>query len=91
MRLNAYKQVLASYSSLAIDYMADAFGVTPEYIDYELSKFIASGRIPAKIDHVGGIVVTNRPDLKNQQYRSVVKKGDSLLNRVQKLSRVINI
>lgn len=71
--------------------MANAFGVTPDFIDYELSRFIASGRIPAKIDHVAGIVVTNRPDLKNQQYRNVVKKGDSLLNRVQKLSRVINI
>jgi len=91
MRLAGYKQLLASYSSLAITYMADSFGVTPEYIDAELSKFIASGRIPAKIDHVNGIVVTNRPDLKNQQYRKVVKKGDNLLNRIQKLSRVINI
>jgi len=91
MRLGAYRQILASYSSLAIDYMADAFGVSAEYIDAELSKFIATGRLSAKIDHVAGIVVTNRPDQKNQQYRQVVKKGDSLLNRVQKLSRVINI
>jgi len=91
MRLQGYKQILASYSSLSIEYMGKAFGVTTEFIDTELSRFIASGRIPAKIDHVAGIVVTNRPDIKNQQYREVVKKGDSLLNRVQKLSRVINI
>lgn len=91
MRLAAYRQILASYSSLAIDYMADSFGVTSDYIDAELSKFIATGRLSAKIDHVTGIVVTNRPDEKNQQYRQVVKRGDSLLNRVQKLSRVINI
>ena len=71
--------------------MADSFGVSSDYIDAELSKFIATGRLSAKIDHVAGIVVTNRPDQKNQQYRQVVKKGDSLLNRVQKLSRVINI
>lgn len=91
MRLAAYRQILASYSSLAIEYMADAFGVSVDYIDAELSKFIATGRLSAKIDHVAGIVVTNRPDQKNQQYRKVVKDGDSLLNRVQKLSRVINI
>jgi len=91
MRLAGYKQLLASYSSLAISYMAESFGVTEAFIDSELSKFIASGRLSAKIDHVAGIVVTNRPDLKNQQYRKVVKQGDHLLNKVQKLSRVINI
>lgn len=91
MRLAGYRQLLASYSSLAIGYMATAFGVTEQFIDDELSKFIAHGRLSAKIDHVAGIVVTNRPDLKNQQYRKVVKTGDNLLNRVQKLSRVINI
>lgn len=91
MRLAGYRQLLASYSSLAIDYMAESFGVSSEFIDSEISKFIATGRLSAKIDHVAGIVITNRPDLKNQQYRQVVKKGDSLLNRIQKLSRVINI
>jgi len=91
MRLAGYRQLLASYSSLAIEYMAEAFGVSSDFIDAELSKFIATGRLSAKIDHVAGIVITNRPDLKNQQYRQVIKKGDSLLNRVQKLSRVINI
>ena len=40
---------------------------------------------------VNGIIETNRPDEKNRQYQSVIKKGDLLLNRVQKLSRVINI
>lgn len=57
----------------------------------ELSKFIAAGRVHCKIDRVGGIVETNRPDQKNAQFNAVVKQGDLLLNRVQKLSRVINI
>ncbi len=40
---------------------------------------------------VRGIVITNRPDSKNAQYQATIKQGDILLNRVQKLSRVINI
>lgn len=91
MKILAYSQLLESYRSLTLQYMAEAFGVTMEYIDGELSAFIASGRLHCKIDRVGGIVETNRPDLKNAQFNLVVKQGDLLLNRVQKLSRVINI
>lgn len=91
MKILAYTQLLESYRSLTLQYMADAFGVTVDFIDNELSCFIASGRLHCKIDRVGGIVETNRPDLKNAQFNSVVKQGDLLLNRVQKLSRVINI
>ena len=35
----------------------------------ELSRFIAAGRLHCKIDKVGGIVETNRPDSKNWQYQ----------------------
>ncbi|CAH1372308.1 hypothetical protein MTP99_013801 [Tenebrio molitor] len=91
MKILAYTQLLESYRSLTLQYMAEAFGVTVEFIDSELSTFIAAGRLHCKIDRVGGIVETNRPDLKNAQFNSVVKQGDLLLTRVQKLSRVINI
>jgi len=57
----------------------------------ELSRYIAAGRLHCKVDKVGGIVETNRPDSKNWQYQATIKQGDILLNRVQKLSRVINI
>ncbi|XP_042303384.1 26S proteasome non-ATPase regulatory subunit 6 [Sceloporus undulatus] len=57
----------------------------------ELSRFIAAGRLHCKIDKVNEIVETNRPDSKNWQYQETIKKGDLLLNRVQKLSRVINM
>uniref|UniRef100_A0A672ZGJ2 26S proteasome non-ATPase regulatory subunit 6 n=1 Tax=Sphaeramia orbicularis TaxID=375764 RepID=A0A672ZGJ2_9TELE len=78
MRIQAYSQLLESYRSLTLGYMAEAFGVSTEFIDQELSRFIA-------------IVETNRPDSKNWQYQETIKKGDLLLNRVQKLSRVINM
>lgn len=60
-------------------------------LNRELARFIAAGRLHCRIDKVGGIVETNRPDSKNYQYQSTIKQGDVLLNRVQKLSRVINI
>ncbi|XP_059610518.1 26S proteasome non-ATPase regulatory subunit 6 [Phlebotomus argentipes] len=91
MRILAYTQLLESYRSLTLQYMAQAFGVSIEYIDTELSRFIAAGRLHCKVDRVGGIVETNRPDSKNWQYQATIKQGDLLLNRVQKLSRVINI
>ncbi|SPO47557.1 probable RPN7 - subunit of the regulatory particle of the proteasome [Moesziomyces antarcticus] len=87
MRIIAYSQLLESYQSLSIDNMATAFGVSGEFIDNELSRFISSGRLPAVIDKVHGIVETRRPDHKNAQYSKIIKEGDVLLNSLQKLSR----
>jgi len=91
MRVRAYAQLLESYSSLTVTYMANSFGVSERFIDRELSRFISAGALNAKIDKVGGIIQTNRPDKKNWQYQAVIKQGDLLLNRIQKLSRVITI
>lgn len=91
MKIIAYAQQLDSYRSLTLQYMANSFGVSQEYVDKELSRFIAAGRLNCKIDKVNGIVETNRPDSKNFQYQSIIKQGDILLNRIQKLSRVINL
>ncbi|XP_050027134.1 26S proteasome non-ATPase regulatory subunit 6-like [Dermacentor andersoni] len=91
MRILAYSQLLESYRSLTLQYMANAFGVTVAFIDQELARFIAAGRLHCKIDKVGEVVETNRPDSKNYQYQACIKQGDILLNRIQKLSRVTNI
>ncbi|CAD5113233.1 DgyrCDS2412 [Dimorphilus gyrociliatus] len=91
MRIKAYSQLLESYRSLTLKYMSDAFGVGEDFIDRELSRFISQGRLHCKIDKANGIVETNRPDSKNWQYQATIKQGDILLNRMQKLSRVINI
>ncbi|KAF1800049.1 26S proteasome subunit RPN7-domain-containing protein [Mucor lusitanicus] len=91
MRIQAYAQLLESYRSLTVTSMAQAFGMSEEYIDKDLYKFIAAGRLNCVIDKVNGIIETNRPDAKNAQYQAVIKQGDLLLNRVQKLSRVIDV
>jgi 26S proteasome regulatory subunit N7 len=91
LHILAHKQFLDSYQSVTLQAMADAFGVSTGFIDFHASRFIAAGRLSAKIDKYGGVVVTNRPDLKNAQYREMIQKGDLLLNRIQKLARVVDL
>ena len=86
-----YKQFLDAYKSVTLESMASSFGVSVDFLDAQLSRFIAAGRLTAKIDKFEGIVETNRPDLKNAQYRDMIQKGDNLLNRVQKLARVVDL
>ncbi|XP_014248171.1 26S proteasome non-ATPase regulatory subunit 6 isoform X2 [Cimex lectularius] len=105
MRLRAYKQILQAYRSLSLDYMAQSFGVTPEFIEKEVAKFAASGRLQCKIDSVARTVVTSVhlsdeamrvkdvSDLdmdRSMLYKTTVKRGDILLNRLKKLARVMD-
>jgi len=56
MRLVAYTQFLKSYKSVTIKSMAASFGVGVDFIDKELSHFIAIGKLACVIDKVGGII-----------------------------------
>ncbi|XBH63033.1 hypothetical protein VPH35_117107 [Triticum aestivum] len=91
VRTVVYSQFLESYKSVTMEAMASAFGVTVDFIDQELSRFIAAGKLHCKIDKVAGVLETNRPDERNAFYQSTIKQGDFLLNRIQKLSRVIDL
>ncbi|PRW60726.1 26S proteasome non-ATPase regulatory subunit 6-like protein [Chlorella sorokiniana] len=91
VRAVAYAQFLESYKSVTLASMAATFGVSPDFLDAELADFIVAGRLPAKIDKVAGVVETNRPDAKTALYQAAIKQGDLLLNRVQKLSKVVDI
>lgn len=87
----AFQQFLDSYQSVTLESMAKSFGVGTEFLDVQLSRFIAAGRLSAKIDKYGGVVETNRPDSKNASYQEMIQKGDLLLNRIQKLGRVVDL
>ncbi|CAA7401753.1 unnamed protein product [Spirodela intermedia] len=91
VRTVVYSQFLESYKSVTMEAMARAFGVSVDFIDLELSRFIAAGKLHCKIDKVAGVLETNRPDAKNALYQATIKQGDFLLNRIQKLSRVIDM
>mmetsp|Transcript_58563 Transcript_58563/g.67644 ORF Transcript_58563/g.67644 Transcript_58563/m.67644 type:complete len:328 (+) Transcript_58563:52-1035(+) len=91
MRVVIYSQFLESYKTVTLKNMADAFGVSVEFIDKELSEFIATRRLSCKIDKISGIVESDKADKRNNLYLDALKKGDVLLNKLQKLSRIIDI
>ncbi|EGX93149.1 proteasome regulatory particle, non-ATPase-like protein [Cordyceps militaris CM01] len=93
MRLRAYQQLLQSYRVVGLDSMANDFGVTVDFLDRDLARFIAAGRIPCTIDRVSGkgVIETNRPDDKNKQYQDVVRQGDQLITKLQKYGQAVRL
>ena len=90
IRIVAYNQFLESYRTATLSSMAQAFGVSRQFMDAELFRFISAGRVNAKIDAVNGVVETSRPDDKQLDYSRLITAGDALLNRIQNLTRVVN-
>ena len=90
MRLKAYEQFLTPYKTVRLDMMAKDFGVSMAFIDRELHRLISTSQLNCRIDAVRGIIEMNHPDNKNHLYKAVMRDGDILLNRIQKLARVIN-
>ncbi|KAM4062904.1 26S proteasome subunit RPN7 domain-containing protein [Hirsutella rhossiliensis] len=93
MRLRAYQQLLQSYRVVGLESMASDFGVTVDFLDRDLARFIAAGRIPCTIDRVSGkgVIETNRPDDKNKQYQDVVRQGDQLITKLQKYGQAVRL
>lgn len=90
-RVVIYSQFLESYKTVKLESMANEFGVSVEFIDRELAELIGARRLPCKIDKVAGIIETDPSDERNKLYKGALKKGDHLLNQIQKLSRAIDL
>ena len=91
MRLRSYAQLLQSYRVVSLSAMADSFGVTTDFLDRDLAKFIAGERISCTIDRVRGTIETTRPDSKNRQYADVVRLGDGLITKLQKYGQAVRL
>jgi len=91
LRLKAYLQFLEAYKSVTIQNMAESFGVSISFIDVEIAQFISSKRINARIDKVSGVIETNRADKRNAEFQQILKNGDALLNKLQKLARAVDV
>ncbi|CAD6572102.1 MAG: tunicamycin resistance protein [Tremellales sp. Tagirdzhanova-0007] len=92
MRIKAYSQLMESYRSLTMERMCRSFGVSEAFMDQDLSRFIASGRLSCTIDKVSGVITTNKLASQNKTvvYEQVVKQGDILLSDMAKLHRVMS-
>jgi 26S proteasome regulatory subunit N7 len=86
IRIVAYNQFLCSYHSVTLESMSKTFGISVDFLDRELARFISAKRLNCKVDQVNLVVETNRPDSKSIQYAAIMAEGDALLNRIQKLS-----
>lgn len=91
LRCKAYAQLLESYKSLSLKSMARNFNVSEEFLDEDLCKFIPNTKINCTIDKVNGIIETNRPDNKNNQYHLLIKLGDALLTKLQKYGVAVKL
>jgi 26S proteasome regulatory subunit N7 len=91
MRIKAYAQFLESYRSVTLSSLGHAFGVSEDFVDGDLARFIASGRLAYAIDKVNGVVETTSRsvDPRNLKYEQVIQRSDALLNNIQRLSRVV--
>ena len=88
MRVKAYIQLLESYRSLTLERMSRSFGVSEAFMDADLSKFIASGRLNCTIDKVDGVITTNKLASQNKtaMYEQIIKQGDTLLSGKSRIS-----
>ncbi|RCK66069.1 26S proteasome regulatory subunit RPN7 [Candida viswanathii] len=91
MRCKAYGQLLESYKSLSLKSMANNFNISEEFLDQDLCKFIPNKKLNCTIDKVNGIIETNRPDNKNNQYHLLIKQGDTLLTKLQKYGAAVKL
>lgn len=91
LRARAYSQLLESYKSISLQSMADSFGVSVEFLDADLCKFIPSKQLSCVIDRINGVIDTNRADSKNSQYHLLIKNGDALLTKLQKYGAAVRL
>lgn len=84
LRLMAYKQFLRSYHSVHLQSMATTFGVSVQFLDNDLSQFIATNRLQCKIDAVNCTITLHHGDEKSLQYTKLLQNGDTLFAKIQK-------
>lgn len=85
IKLRAYQQLLKSYESLALESMSNIFGVSVEFVERDLARYIAAGRLPCKIDRVSMTVFVTE-DVPNR-VNELLETGDELLQMVKKRLR----
>jgi len=89
--LTLFLSLPQSYKTVTLAAMANSFSVSTNYLDLQLSTFIATNSLQCKIDAVSGTVETVRVEGQEKGYRKIVEEGDRVLNKILKLSRVVDV
>lgn len=90
-RVLCFAQFLQSYSSVTLRSMSAAFDIPEQVLDELLSTLISNDRLPCRMDGVSGSIRTYGGDETNFDYHRLIKNGDLLLNRLQKLTQVVEV
>jgi 26S proteasome regulatory subunit N7 len=90
LRVKVYAQFLEPYEAVDIGKMANSFGVTPQFIEAEMKRFISNRKLNAKIDRVTMTIHTNPPDSRAAKMREALRSGELLVTRLQKLGRILS-
>jgi len=88
-RLFAYDQFLRPYRSVTLETMSQEFGLSKEFLENDLCGFITEGKLKCAIDSVDGVVATRQYKQRDIEFQKVIKRGDNLINRLEKLSRTL--
>jgi len=88
-RLFAYDQFLRPYRSVTLETMSQEFGLSKEFLENDLCGFITEGKLKCDIDSVDGVVSTTQNRQRDVEFQKVIKRGDNLINRLEKLSRTL--
>jgi 26S proteasome regulatory subunit N7 len=57
----------------------------------ELSNYIAQGRLAAKIDKVSGVIECTQNEPTVDLYHRTVRESDLLLNKIHRLSKLLEL
>lgn len=91
LRINAYRQFITSYKSVTLQSMAEQFGVSPQFLDEEIYGLISTGKLACQIDKISNIIETSQgEDPKSSAFEKIVKEGDLLLSKMQKIASMVD-
>ncbi|TBU06461.1 subunit Rpn7 of 26S proteasome, partial [Hamiltosporidium magnivora] len=83
MKSRVYQQLLLSYKSLHIETMASIFGVSVEYLEKDLIKYIVDKKVSCRIDRITMSVSACKSEIDYNSY--VVESSDEMLRMMRKI------
>jgi len=90
-RFIAYDQFLRSYKSVKLENMSKEFGLSRDFLEKDLCNYINEGMLYCDIDTVDAVVTVKRYNANDYKFRRIIKKGDYLINLLQKLSQNLSL